>query len=88
MASFPEPESFNGPDWRQIGNGSGPHRWKCLDCPAAGKGYVSQGRHWYATEQGHHIVWAGDPRAKDAPRESNDPKPESECLAGDGEGRR
>jgi hypothetical protein len=63
-----------------------PEPWKCLDCPAGGRGFVKRSRHWYAT--GHRIVWGRDPRAKDAPRESRDPHPATETMASDGEGRR
>lgn len=53
-----------------MGNTNGdPDPWKCLECPAGGNGYISRAKHWYATGQGHHIVWGHDPRAKDAPRE-------------------
>lgn len=83
--SFPE-QNAEGPDpGRSHGE---PAPWKCLDCPAGGRGYVKRAKHWYATGQGHRIVWAKDPRAKGAPRESIDPKPETECLTADGEGRR
>lgn len=90
--SFPEPTSFNGAPTRDddpgsLGRGE-PERWKCLDCPAGGRGYVKRAKHWYSTGQGHRIVWANDPRAKSAPRESIDPKPDTQCLTADGEGRR
>lgn len=65
-----------------------PDPWKCLDCHAAGRGYVKRSKHWYETGQGHRIVWANDPRAKGAPRESVDPKPADSTMVGDGEGRR
>jgi hypothetical protein len=86
--SFPEPVQFNGADDRPMRRSNGePQPWKCLACPAAGRGYVSRAKHYYQSE-GHHIVAADDPRAKDAPRESRDPQPETECLAEDGQGRR
>jgi hypothetical protein len=82
-------KQFNGDDDRHHGSTNGePEPWKCLDCPAGGKGFVKRAKHWYATGQGHHIVWGHDPRAKDAPRESRDPQPETETMAFDGEGRR
>lgn len=34
---------------------SRPDPWKCLDCPAAGKGYFTQGEHWRATQ--HRVAW-------------------------------
>jgi hypothetical protein len=86
MSVFPEPTQWNGDDDRPMGNSCGPVLWKCLDCQAAGKGYVSRGQHWHATQ--HHIVDGCDPRANNAPRISADPKPETQCLTGDGQGRR
>jgi hypothetical protein len=60
---------WNGDDDRPMGSSKGqPEPWKCLDCPAEGKGYVSRGKHWYETGRGHHIVTGCDPRAKTAPR--------------------
>ena len=80
---------WNGADERPMGSSNGdPEPWKCLDCAAGGKGYISRAKHWYATGQGHHIVWGHDPRAKNAPRESHDPQPATETMACDGEGRR
>jgi len=65
VSDFPEPTSFNGLDMREIGTASKEDaRWVCLDCGETGHGYVSRGRHWYATEQGHRIVAGFDPRAK------------------------
>lgn len=68
MSDFPEPTSFNGEETRELGRGGTPEPWKCLDCPAEGKGYISRGKHWHETGRGHHIVAGFDPRATDAPR--------------------
>ena len=40
--------------------------WKCLECEASGIGYVSSGKHWYETGQGHQIVRGDDLRSKNA----------------------
>lgn len=57
---------YNGSDMRPHSSTSGePEPWKCMNCEAAGKGYISRGEHWHET--GHHIVWGLDPRAKHAP---------------------
>jgi hypothetical protein len=79
---------FNGSDTRELGRATGPEPWKCLECPAAGKGYISRSKHWYETGQGHHIVYASHPRAKRAPRATAEHDPAVECLTADGEGRR
>jgi hypothetical protein len=63
-----------------------PEPWQCLGCPTSGVGFVKRSKHWYET--GHFIVWSRDPRAKNAPRESRDPQPETQCMTGDGTGRR
>lgn len=81
---------WNGEPEREHDPGSverrAPTPYVCLDCFWRGRGQVPHNEHWQATK--HRIVWAGDPRAKDAPRESVDPDPAPHCLAHDGEGRR
>jgi hypothetical protein len=82
---------WNGADERPMGSSNGdPEPWKCLECPAGGKGYISRAKHWYATGQGHKIVSGFDPRAKGAPRESVDRReqPSEETMTADGQGRR
>ena len=61
MNSFPEPESFNGPDLRSWPRSTGePTKYRCLSCEWRGKGSIARADHW--RETAHVVISADDPR--------------------------